>query len=131
MSKEIFVFGSNLAGIHGAGASAYALLAHGAIKGIGKGMAGNSYALPTQDYMINTLKLPDIKNFVQEFIEFAEYHHTLTFKVTAVGCGIAGYSPELIGPMFELAPINCLMPPEWKHLAILKDKEFWEYASTR
>jgi hypothetical protein len=124
---EIFVFGSNLAGIHGAGAAAYARMHHGAIWGQGVGLQGESYAIPTKDADIWTLSTYAIKKHVDRFLQFAENHHTLSFKITAIGCGLAGYQPKDIAPMFEHAPNNCLMPPEWANVEELKQKNFWRY----
>jgi hypothetical protein len=124
---QVFVFGSNLAGIHGGGAAAHAHEILGAEWGKGVGMTGQCYALPTKDYMIRTLKLPEVKHYVNEFIGFAADHHNLEFKVTAVGCGLAGYTKDDIAPLFESAPHNCLMPPEWKGMKELDGKKFWTY----
>lgn len=111
--KKIFVFGSNLRGAHGAGAAAYAHQHHGAILGVGVGIQGNSYGIPTKDTRIRTLPLESIKPYVDQFIGFAKAHPELTFQVTAIGCGLAGYKPKDIAPMFADAPSNCEMPPEW------------------
>lgn len=109
----IFVFGSNLSGVHGAGAAAFAVKNHGAVYGKGIGLQGESYAIPTKDHYIRTLPLRKIWNYVCQFIQFAKEHPELTFKVTRVGCGLAGYTDEDIAPMFKNPPTNCLMPPEW------------------
>ena len=109
----IFVFGSNLAGIHGAGAAKYALQNHGAVWGQGIGLQGNSYAIPTKDRNIKTLAISYILIHIEQFLKFASENPTLEFQVTRVGCGLAGYTDEQIAPMFKNAPSNCLMPPEW------------------
>lgn len=105
MSK-IFVFGSNLAGRHGAGAARFALLHHGAVSGVGEGLRGESYALPTKDRNLRSLPLPEIKKGVEKFLAFARSHPERVFQVTRVGCGFAGYTDEDIGPMFRGAPEN-------------------------
>lgn len=110
----IFVFGSNLAGRHGAGAARYALENEGAIYGKGVGLQGNSYAIPTKDANIKTLPLYEIKKYVDEFLEFAYNHTELKFKVTQVGCGLAGYKAEQVAPMFEKAEFNCLFDKQWE-----------------
>jgi len=111
--KSVFVFGSNLAGRHGKGAALYARQEHGAIYGVGKGLQGNSYAIPTKDENLKTLPLSEIKQYVKEFIIFAEEHPNLTFNVTRIGCGLAGYKDENIAPMFKNSPRNCNLPEGW------------------
>jgi hypothetical protein len=113
-TTKIFVFGSNLAGRHGAGAALYARKHHGAVYGNGKGFQGNSYAIPTKDYYIKTLPLSEIANYVDEFLVFAYNNPEMTFQVTAIGCGLAGYKPEQIAPMFKNCPENCELPEEFK-----------------
>ncbi len=112
----IFVFGSNLAGIHGAGAARYASIYKGAIWGQGEGFQGRSYAIPTKDRNIRTISLEEIRLYVTRFIRFAGdgILNGVTFAVTAIGTGLAGYKHEQIAPMFKHAPDNCFMPPEWK-----------------
>jgi hypothetical protein len=109
----VFVFGSNLAGVHGAGAARYAMQHEGAVWKEGIGYYGNSYALPTKDHNIETLPLQQIKYFVSEFIKFANDHPELQFKVTRIGCGLAGFTDEQIAPMFKGAPANCLFDDAW------------------
>lgn len=111
--KECFVFGSNLAGRHGAGAALCALQKHGAIYGQGKGLQGDSYALPTKDASLNSLPLTAIAKYVEEFLKFAESRPELTFRVTKIGCGLAGYTESEIAPMFQKVPKNCLLPEGW------------------
>jgi hypothetical protein len=112
--RPIFVFGSNLAGIHGAGAAKFAVQHHGAIYGVGKGIQGSSYGIPTKDEKIDTLPLPRIKEYVDEFIQYAKDNPHLMFNLTAIGCGLAGYKPHHIAPMFADAPSNVLKPEEFK-----------------
>jgi hypothetical protein len=112
--KEIFVFGSNLAGRHGAGAALFALKNHGAMYHCGQGIQGNSYGIPTKDLYIRTLPLDTIQLYVDEFIQFVNEHPELTFNVTKIGCGLAGYKEEQIAPMFKGAPINCNLPEGWR-----------------
>lgn len=126
----IFVFGSNESGRHGAGAARTAMLEHGAVYGRSVGHHGNSYAIPTKDLNIDALHLQDIWLYVSEFLEYAEANPELEFKVTAIGCGLAGYVPEQIAPMFHSAPNNCWMPPEFKpvfdELFEHKTFKYWE-----
>lgn len=111
---EIFVFGSNLAGIHGAGAAKKAL-EFGAVIGKGIGFKGRTYAIPTKDEKINTLPIKDIEPYVKQFIDYASKNQHLTFLVTQIGCGLAGYSPEDIAPLFENALLytNIVLPEEF------------------
>ena len=112
---EIFVFGSNLAGRHGAGAALHAFKKCGARYGVGEGRTGDSYALPTKDENLRVLPLNYInKVSVTRFMAYAKARPELTFRVTAVGCGLAGYKPEQIAPFFRNAPENCLLPAEFK-----------------
>lgn len=112
---EIFVFGSNLAGRHGKGAALFARQNHGAIYGRGEGLQGQSYGIPTKDRQIKTLPLTEIDRYVDRFINFAIAHPELTFNVTRIGCGLAGYTDALIAPLFKHAPINCNLPEGWRN----------------
>jgi hypothetical protein len=103
---EIFVFGSNLAGRHGAGSALEAKLKHGAFYGKGVGFQGNSYALPTKDKNLKTLPLDDIRKYIEDFLYFAEENPDYTFNVVEIGCGLAGYSPDQIAPLFVRPNVN-------------------------
>jgi hypothetical protein len=92
------VFGSNLAGMHGGGAARLAYQKFRAVWGQGVGLQGQSYAIPTMQGGVET-----IQPYVDEFIEFAKQHPQLKFLVTEIGCGIAGFSPSEIAPLFEQA----------------------------
>lgn len=113
---SVFVFGSNLAGRHGAGAAKHAAEEYGAQEGAGVGHVGNSYAIPTKNHLIRTMKLGHIKHYVDEFKAYASQHPELTFYVTRIGCGLAGYRNEDIAPMFAGSPGNCLLDVEWKRI---------------
>lgn len=108
--NEIFVFGSNLAGSHGGGAARLAYNRFGAIWGQGVGLQGQSYAIPTMQGGVET-----IKPYVDEFIAFAKEHNTLNFLVTRIGCGIAGFRDEEIAPLFKdaLGIDNIVLPKEF------------------
>ena len=108
--NEIFVFGSNLKGMHGGGAAYIAYRKFGAIMGQGVGLQGQSYGIPTMQGGVET-----IRPYVDEFIEFAKKHPELTFLVTRIGCGIAGFTDEEISPLFEKAHDveNIVLPPGW------------------
>ena len=108
--NEVFVFGSNLAGMHGGGAAWIAHERFGAIMGQGVGLQGQSYAIPTMQGGVET-----IKPYVDEFIEFAKAHSELKFLVTKIGCGIAGFRVEEIAPLFSHA-VDCeniVLPKEF------------------
>lgn len=110
--NQVFVFGSNLAGMHGGGAARVARLRFGAVMGNGVGMQGRSYAIPTMQGGTET-----IRPYVNDFIAYAKEHPELTFLVTPIGCGIAGFEPEDIAPLFENA---CNVENIWL------PKSFWE-----
>ena len=107
MSEPVFVFGSNLAGRHGAGAALFACRQRGARYGVGEGRTGNAYAIPTKDGGLRTLALPEIATHVRRFIRYADENPGVLFQVTPIGCGLAGYTREQIAPMFFGAPPNC------------------------
>lgn len=108
--NEIFVFGSNLRGLHGGGAARIANLKFGAIIGQGVGLQGQSYAIPTMQGGVET-----IRPYVDEFIDFAKQHPELTFLVTRIGCGIAGFTDDEISPLFAEAHEvdNIVLPEGW------------------
>jgi hypothetical protein len=109
----VFVFGSNEAGRHGKGAAKYAREYRGAEDGVGEGFRGNSYAIPTKDKYLFTRSLPAIEKSVLAFKDYAEAHPYMTFEVTPVGCGLAGYKQEQIKPFFEPLPSNCFYSKDW------------------
>lgn len=106
-SNEVFVFGSNLAGCHAGGAARVACQRFGAVWGQGVGLQGQSYAIPTMQGGVET-----IAPYVDEFIEFAKSHPDMTFLVTPIGCGIAGFTPRELAPLFVRAVDveNILLP---------------------
>ncbi len=110
----IFVFGSNLAGVHGSGAAKDALNRYGAKLGCGQGLQGQSYGIPTKNQYIQSLTLPQVAVFVAEFVRFAKNHPELRFKVTQIGCGLAGFTSDEIAPLFKDAPSNCAFDEKWK-----------------
>lgn len=112
---SIFVFGSNLSGIHGAGAALTALEEYGAVYGQGIGPQGKSYAIPTKDHSIHrTLTIDEIRPYVDQFIEYAKAKPEEKFYVTKIGCGLAGHKESDIRLLFEKAPENCLLPDGWR-----------------
>jgi hypothetical protein len=126
-SKMVFVFGSNVGGIHGSGAALYAVKEKGAEFGRGYGHVGNSFAIPTKgikrvwefcntyrNYVGDTLSLTTIQTFVDPFITYAGQRPDLDFQITCIGCGLAGLKHEEIAPMFRDAPIsNCYFDLLW------------------
>lgn len=111
--NEIFVFGSNALGMHHAGAARVAYNEFGAEWGNGEGLQGQSYSIPTMEGEHNT------KHAIMRFTQYAKEHPELKFLVTPVGCGIAGYTPEEIAPMFKDAAYleNVYLPISfWKVL---------------
>lgn len=114
MTDPVFVFGSNLAGRHGAGAALWARQHRGAILGQGEGLQGNSYGIPTKSSSIRVLPLSEIKMHVRRFQAFAVDHPELQFQLTPIGCGLAGYRHDQIAPMFARSPSNVIIPPEFK-----------------
>ena len=111
--NEVFVFGSNLAGIHGAGAARFAHKVFGAKFGVGIGMTGRCYALPTKDENIWTLPLTEIQGYVMDFLDYAIENPDKIFLVTKIGTGLAGWTPENIAPMFKDHPNNVIIPKEF------------------
>lgn len=99
--NEIFVFGSNLQGMHGGGAARMAYERFGAVWGQGVGLYGQSYAIPTMRGGVET-----IRPYVDNFMIFAQRHSELDFLVTEIGCGIAGFSVSEIAPLFFKAIEN-------------------------
>ena len=109
-ANEVFVFGSNLDGFHGGGAAYIAYKKFGAEWGKGVGLYGQSYAIPTMQGGVET-----IRPYVDEFISFAKTRPDLTFLVTRIGCGIAGFLDSQIAPLFVAAHDveNIVLPEGW------------------
>jgi len=119
--NQIFVFGSNYAGRHGRGAALVALKKFGARNGQGTGIMGKSYGIATKDHDLKILPLSYIETQVNRFIRYAERHPELTFFVTKIGCGLAGYKPKEIAPLFIGVPSNVILPDIF--VQILQQKE--------
>ena len=109
--NEVFVFGSNLAGMHGGGAARIAFEQFGAEWGVGVGPTGQCYAIPTMQGGVET-----IRPYVDDFICYAKQHPERTFLVTRIGCGIAGFTDEQIAPLFSAARNlqNVALPEGWR-----------------
>lgn len=117
-NNEIFVFGSNLDGLHGGGAARVAYQKFGAQWGKGVGMQGKSYGIPTMHGGID-----EINPYVDDFIEFALSHKEYTFLVTRIGCGIAGFTANEIAPLFAklIDAENVLLPNDF--VAVIEKEE--------
>ncbi len=117
---EIFVFGSNLAGMHCGGAARIAVEKFGAKMGQGVGIQGRSYAIPTMQGGVET-----IKPYVDDFIELASEWDQNTFYVTRIGCGIAGFTDEEIAPLFAdaLKLYNVILPESFVKIILRMDGE--------
>ena len=112
---EVFVFGSNIRGYHTGGAAAAAMNHFGAIWGQGEGLQGQSYAIPTME------GIESLDNAVKRFTQLATEHPDMRFLVTRIGCGIAGYTPETIAPLFRdcINLENVALPADfWKVLGL-------------
>lgn len=115
--NEVFVFGSNESGIHGAGAARVAYDAFGAEWGIGWGLVGDTFAIPTKDWQIAQLDLATIGHYVARFVAFTKTQPNKVFLVTKIGCGLAGFTIEQIAPLFRQAKAhkckNIVLPKEF------------------
>jgi hypothetical protein len=110
-ANEIFVFGSNYAGRHGKGAALVALQKFGAVSGQGTGLMGRSYGIATKGWNLDALPLSKIGEQVSTFFAFARARPDLKFLVTEIGCGLAGYKPEDVAPLFcAVIPGNVILP---------------------
>lgn len=122
--QNVFVFGSNESGIHGAGAARSALEVHGAKLGQGFGLQGGAFGIPTKDWTIGPMTLSTIQHYIDRFIEFAKLHPESIFNVTAIGCGLAGYRHSDIAPLFMRAPRNCSFDMAWKPI-LGEQRRYW------
>lgn len=124
--NEIFVFGSNLAGIHGAGAALTARKKFNATLGRCHGLDNNSYGIPTKDENLKVLPIERIKKYVENFIQDAENYPEFIFYVTPIGTGLSGYQVKDIAPLFRNAlNINNIYLPEefllWLNLEVREE----------
>jgi hypothetical protein len=113
---EVFVFGSNLKGLHGAGAAKQAMK-WGAIYFCPYGLQGRTYAIPTKGSRLETLEIEEIERYVSIFIHYASKRNDLKFLVTEIGCGLAGLTPNVVAPLFSEAV---------KYPNIYLPKRFWD-----
>ncbi len=119
----IFVFGSNKSGIHGAGSAKFAHQKLNAKWGIGEGMTGKCYALPTKGKNISFIPLRTVAQAIERFLQTARYSDK-EFKVTQVGCGLSGFTKEQIAPYFREAPDNCFFDEAWREI-LGDDMNYW------
>lgn len=111
--ESVFVFGSNLAGRHGAGAAFTAYEKYAYPWGYAIGLYGRAYGIPTKDMKLKPISLKVIAEYVQVFLSDARKHSRYQFIVTRVGCGFAGFTDDQIAPLFARAPKNVQLPPQW------------------
>lgn len=125
LTKLVFVFGSNQAGLHGAGAARFAKQQRGAVMMVPEGRQGMSYAIPTKDKEIKrTLPLSLIQHYVERFLNYAFWHDKEQFQITRIGCGLAGLKDEQVAPLFAKAPKNCIFDEAWRPY-LGDDREYW------
>jgi hypothetical protein len=113
LTKSVFVFGSNLRGLHGGGAAKAAFESYGAVWGTSFGRQGDSYAIPTKSGKFETLPVEDIRAHVGIFVMYSQLHKETEFFLTRVGCGLAGLTDEQMAPMFKGIGDNVDIPEEW------------------
>lgn len=113
LKGEVFVFGSNEAGRHGKGAALTARQRYGAVYGQGEGMQGRSYGIPTKDAQLSVLTVKMIAGYVERFKAYTHEHPDMTFYVTRVGCGLAGYDDSVIAKLFRGCHTNCIFSDVW------------------
>lgn len=127
----IFVFGSNEKGIHGGGAARVAREKYGATLGRGVGPQGRSYAIPTCSKPTGEpdhgIPLEKVAGYVRDFIQYASDNPEMEFQVTQIGCGLAGWKPEQIAPLFAEAPGNCLFDTAWEPW-LGENRRYWGHA---
>lgn len=112
-SSEVFVFGSNRAGLHAGGAARLARERFGAQEGVGEGLTGQCYAFPTLTETFEKVSLASLQASRDRLFETARAHPDKKFLLTKVGCGIAGFSEDQIRPLFADAPANIVLPDDW------------------
>lgn len=113
--NQVFVFGSNLAGLHRGGAAKIAKDRFGALQGIGRGWSGQSFAIPTLNEHFQPMPLSQIAHYIDDFKIYTNNHPQQTYFVTSVGCGGAGYQPKDIAPLFKGISNNVILPIRFKN----------------
>lgn len=115
---KVLVFGSNCKGIHGAGSARVAAMAWGAKFGVGEGLTGRAYAIPTKETPYKRRLLSDVKCSVDRFLGVARSRPDLQFLVVRVGCSLAGFTDQQMAPLFSGAPENCSFDPLWEKFGL-------------
>lgn len=110
----VFVFGSNMAGQHAGGAARTALEHFGAMQGVGRGWSGQSYAIPTMNEHLQQMPLSQIQHYIDDFKIYTKNHAKMTYFITSIGCGVAGYKTEEIAPMFKGISHNVIFPHSFR-----------------
>lgn len=110
----IFVFGSNMAGTHAGGAARTAMEHFGALKGVGRGWSGQSFAIPTMNEHLQQMPLSQIEHYVEDFKIYTKNHPKQKYFITSIGCGVAGYKVEEIAPMFKGISHNVILPASFR-----------------
>jgi len=123
---DVFVFGSNESGIHGSGAARFANKELDAKWGIGFGNTGDCFAIPTKDWDVKVLPLDVIQFYINRFIASTKMYPQLRYYVTKVGCGLAGYTPAQIAPLFKDAVDleNIYLPQEFWDVLQYRENKF-------
>lgn len=103
--NQIFVFGSNTEGIHGAGAALWAKNNAGAIYGWNKGLQGQSYAIITKDLTKRHHPSISRSTIVYQLHDLAELakvtpHKEYIVAYSGTGYNLNGYTPEEMAEMF-------------------------------
>jgi hypothetical protein len=111
--KEVFVFGANMAGAHAGGAALQAFEQFGAEWGVGEGLTGHCYAFPTLNEKMERHGDGELHCIKHAFYRCVNAHPELTFLLTKVGCGIAGYDENIMRKLFSDAPKNVIKPAGW------------------
>lgn len=118
-----------MAGIHGKGAALHARKRYGAQPGIGHGPQGNSYAIPTKNRQLQALSIPSIKGAIDHFLRFVSRSDMLEFNMTQIGCGLAGYTPGQIAPLFlefTKADYPVWFDPAWEQWLKSCNTKYWK-----
>lgn len=113
--REVFVFGSNLSGRHGKGAALFAKMHYGAVRGVGEGMSGNAYAIPTKGHRFEVLPRRRVREGIVRFVQFATTMSNVRFLLTPIGTGLAGYDKHEIWSLLQEIglPENVSLTASW------------------
>ncbi len=101
MYNEIYVFNANLAGKHLHPSAKLAKEKFGAIEGKGKGLQGQSYAIPFRDENLKKMPLDLVERYINEFITFAKDNPNKIFLVTEIGTGIGEFKYTQVAELLK------------------------------